>query len=185
MIERKCQPGFRRKFGWVGLDIEPLRRTTRCIIQARFGPSFNMGWKNLVNANGFITGGDNGGRTVGDFLVNMEYINGGTSALVGFFIWEHTGSNNKADGYDWVEMNHNEKEDEFSQPTQSLLQRWLREEFDIHIIIDVNSLDGYGGDEWDAQIVYDDHKGEEFIDVQGCSSYEKALEAGLIKALNP
>lgn len=46
----------------------------------------------------FISEGLDGGRTVGDFVVSMEYTSGGTNAVVTYWVWESVGS-----GYDFVE----------------------------------------------------------------------------------
>jgi hypothetical protein len=66
----------------------------------------------------------------------------------------------------------------FTAPTQSLLQKWLREVHDIHLFVEV-----YVGNQYEYTLT------SELIDVEtddyeDFKSYEKALEAGLIAALN-
>jgi hypothetical protein len=65
----------------------------------------------------------------------------------------------------------------YNQPTQSLLQRWLREVHDIHIIIESSNQVGvkhnfYNYLIWLRYESFDVYK-----------TYEEALEVGLIKAL--
>lgn len=77
-------------------------------------------------------------------------------------------------------LNHNREW--YSQTTQSLLQKWLREEHNLHIGISVNQF-GYGLmysiiNTKDCKCVSDLKGG-----VNDKFSYEEALEAGLIAAL--
>ena len=69
----------------------------------------------------------------------------------------------------------------YSIPTQSLLQKWLREKWFIHIVIQV--FHSTIGKEWtfSADVFYENGK----IDRSGLTedTYEEALEQGLIKAL--
>ncbi|MCJ7759434.1 MAG: HYR domain-containing protein, partial [Gillisia sp.] len=51
-----------------------------------------------TNSGGFTTAGPDGGRTVDDILLTMEYGNGGSAATVYFYLWEDTGGGN----YGWV-----------------------------------------------------------------------------------
>jgi hypothetical protein len=69
----------------------------------------------------------------------------------------------------------------FPAPTQSLLQRWLRENYDIHIVIDPFGDDKETVYEW---TVISDLYEEEFEDDEDFSSYEKALELALQEGLN-
>ena len=74
--------------------------------------------------------------------------------------------------------NYNEQNDKVSIPTQSLLQRWLREKHNIHIgiNIDVNNL-------FETNIIFNDiceYYGE---NDQGFKTYEESLEVGLKEAL--
>ena len=64
------------------------------------------------------------------------------------------------------------------RPTQSLLQKWLREEHNIHIEISREYIKGkiIG---YDCIIDYE----EGIIDLETKSIYEEALEQGLLEAL--
>lgn len=68
-------------------------------------------------------------------------------------------------------------------PTQSLLQKWFRELYDLHIHITVNQF-GYGF----MYAITDHIKCKNLITLKGGVSsnytYEQALEAGLIEAFN-
>lgn len=107
-------------------------------------------------------------------------------------------------GFDWDCVNHYSQEDcigdeyhtfqddtnnkecehfEYSAPTQSLLQRWLREEHDISIVVIANSKKQFFVDyRYFDQCVDDD---SELVLLHGriFNSYEDALENGLIEAL--
>lgn len=64
-----------------------------------------------------------------------------------------------------------------SAPTQSLLQKWLREEHEIHIVCTLISYFGFYGYE-----ILRTGKSPIVNNLTSCS-YEKALESGLRKAL--
>lgn len=77
-------------------------------------------------------------------------------------------------------------------PTQSLLQKWLREEHNIHIKVD-DFIDDETGIEWDYEIVIIgtdlDERGNYIplisYDIERkFKTYEEALELGLEEALN-
>ena len=63
-------------------------------------------------------------------------------------------------------------------PTQSLLQRWLREKHNLSITIGCNKF----GDAWYA-IIHNYKTGAWFSKIDDKSTYEEALESGLIQAL--
>lgn len=63
-------------------------------------------------------------------------------------------------------------------PTQSSLQKWLREKYGIHIEIEINSLNEYESCVMDIKSFSPYHLGI------GYPFFEEALEAGLVKALN-
>ena len=81
-------------------------------------------------------------------------------------------------------------------PTQTHLQKWLRDEHNIEVYITVNFYNRkeklgylYNIDKFDAKNIhdgqiYDDEQIRLIGEFQGFKSYEQALEAGLIKALN-
>ncbi len=70
-----------------------------------------------------------------------------------------------------------------SAPTQSLLQKWLREKHNLHINIMADKI-YYKGN---IDIVFDidiiDSKGERLISISPIETYEEALERGLQNAL--
>ena len=66
---------------------------------------------------------------------------------------------------------------EFLYPTQSLFQKWLREEHNIIVLVDL-FLDGYICKI--KHILIHDHKGN----ILKYNTYEEALEQGLIEGLN-
>ena len=80
-------------------------------------------------------------------------------------------------------------------PTQSLLQRWLREKYNIHVNASVNfynrkpiigyyySLDRFNKDNIHDGIIYDDNQLALLGDKTGYETYEEALEAGLMESL--
>jgi hypothetical protein len=79
-------------------------------------------------------------------------------------------------------LNHNFKAWDWntvSVPTQSLLQKWLREKHGIHIVID-NSITGYY-----SLLKSGRELSSKWVNNQGCpcSTYEEALEAGLQEGL--
>lgn len=83
--------------------------------------------------------------------------------------------------------NHNGKySTTFSAPTQSLLQRWLREKHNINITI----VSGKLGKQWEFILTHIDkvdsfHEYKEFYHsaIGNFISYEEALEVGLVAAL--
>lgn len=78
-------------------------------------------------------------------------------------------------GADW----DGDKEQFYSRPTQSLLQKWLREKHELHLVVDHSKKGHYEvrlSDNSDNSISTELF-GESF------PSYEEALEAGLIVAL--
>ena len=112
------------------------------------------------------------------------------------------------DTLDYIKAFYSEKEDDFdeieisrkdivvycyySRPTQSLLQRWLREKHDIFISVVINANDdvniimkSYNNTEY----IYDESLGIKHVDyhtfdgILKFSSYEQALEQGLLEAL--
>lgn len=81
---------------------------------------------------------------------------------------------------------HKNKHELFTVPTQSLLQKWLREKYDIHIYLELDYNHKYYGfkiisKRYDIATIWN------FIyqksDFEG-NSYEEALEKGLQEALN-
>lgn len=80
--------------------------------------------------------------------------------------------------YDW---NHFCYSDYASAPTQSLLQKWLRKKHNLHVNPSYNHLDNNG-----SYMVwfFDQNKNHSDVWYDGYSSYEQALENGLIRALN-
>jgi hypothetical protein len=102
----------------------------------------------------------------------------------GFFLYLelHEDVNTKGDynSYAWVTTWRNTSTDDtISAPTQSLLQKWLREVHDIHTAATGQNI---GGNVW----VYTQHKNV-FIpssySKESFKTYEEALEKGLQKAL--
>lgn len=79
-----------------------------------------------------------------------------------------------------VEMtNINSNEPMPSAPTQSLLQKWLREERGIHI--EVKTFSNTDGFEYDVSIL--PKKYGSWVRLDATNTYEEALEIGLIEAL--
>ena len=66
-----------------------------------------------------------------------------------------------------------------SAPTQSLLQRWLREEHNIHIVI----RRGWGKPIWYDYVIETTTDAFLTFENQSWSTYEEALEEGLKQAL--
>ena len=64
-------------------------------------------------------------------------------------------------------------------PTQSLLQKWLREEYNIIVLVDYEGIDGY------YYKFYSYKEGNKNYDAsdKNYNTYEEALEAGLYQAL--
>jgi hypothetical protein len=88
----------------------------------------------------------------------------------------------KEKGFDFIYIIDNELTNH-SLITQSLLQKWLREKYDIHIEILNHNNNLYYGDLIydDAHYDYDDETVKN--DAENCKTYEKALEICLYKAL--
>ena len=93
-----------------------------------------------------------------------------------FATWEEFGEEDSQEG---TEI--------YSAPTQSLLQKWLREEVNIHIEIQL----GHDEDNrwfnvylYNAELGYDYNPIESKVDdIDGQPTYEDALEIGLMEAL--
>ena len=66
-----------------------------------------------------------------------------------------------------------------SAPTQSLLAKWLREEYNIIVLVDYEGIDGY------YYKFYSYKEGNKNYDAsdKNYNTYEEALEAGLYQAL--
>lgn len=73
--------------------------------------------------------------------------------------------------------------DTYLAPTQSLLQKWLREIHKIHIEITVHDFsDGYI---WGSETVFSIDKNHMHSQYDGeFKTYEEALESGIVHALN-
>lgn len=92
------------------------------------------------------------------------------------------------EGEKWKSENHNDNElmgkNRASAPTQSLLQRWLRETHNIHVTakVDIVLHRGYGY--WLTYLQSDNtYNQDQFISYKYLT-YEHALENGLLEALN-
>ena len=72
----------------------------------------------------------------------------------------------------------NDHETCYLAPTQSLLQKWLREVHKIHIL-----LDSFDDDTYQGTLSYDVYEGEEFYGDSEGDTYEETLEGALQKAL--
>ena len=90
----------------------------------------------------------------------------------------------KGDVSDWRVRRYIRGEDtsdiEFvSAPTQSLLAKWLREEYNIIVLVDYEGIDGY------YYKFYSYKEGNKNYDAsyKNYNTYEEALEAGLYQAL--
>lgn len=72
----------------------------------------------------------------------------------------------------------------FSAPTQALLQKWLREKHNIHIMVgketEYNDKCGFPGNEFDFYI---QQIPDSITDHESYKTYEKALEVALYEAL--
>lgn len=80
-------------------------------------------------------------------------------------------------------VNYNSEQDglQFEAPTQSLLQKWIREKHKIHIEIGCN-----GDEHYVNSISYpegDDYVYDQDLDTIGFKTYEEALELGLQESL--
>ncbi len=73
----------------------------------------------------------------------------------------------------------NNKYNDFEAPTQSLLQKWLREKYSLHITIFSSSQES-----WMYRITKPHQQLNEGFYDEDYDTYEDALEAALIKALN-
>lgn len=83
------------------------------------------------------------------------------------------------DAKDW-----NEEPSRVSAPTQAVLQRWLREVYNLYITILYQPVfDGGDTHMYDFFIKNIKTKGSEGV-VEGFETYEEALENGLVYALN-
>lgn len=71
-----------------------------------------------------------------------------------------------------------ENNSEIAKPTQSLLQKWLREEHSIHITIFSQSQES-----WMFRVTLKKQSLKEGLYGEDFYTYEEALEAGLVKAL--
>lgn len=103
---------------------------------------------------------------------------------------------NKELNYDamWENWNHNQYDDVVSAPSQSFLQKWLREKHGIHITIGkvdidikrgyVLKIEGAGSFQphWNKKVI-DKQRGIYSDENLICGTYEKALEKGLQRAL--
>lgn len=65
----------------------------------------------------------------------------------------------------------------FLQPTQSIAQKWLRDNHSVHTAVDVN-----GNGLWYCRI-YDTKDYEFLFETKNYVTYEEALEAGIFEAL--
>ena len=78
-------------------------------------------------------------------------------------------------------MNKYLADDEYAAPTQSLLQRWLRENHNINLFVFktkcINSLK-------DCWCCEDNYMGISSISTESTHTYEEALEIGLVKGLS-
>lgn len=73
--------------------------------------------------------------------------------------------------------------DIYESPTQSLLQKWFREEHDIHVLINVDQKDGIAIFSWIIFQPYKKYTPSVNGDVVDYDTYEQALEIGLREAL--
>ena len=83
--------------------------------------------------------------------------------------------------YDTIEpKSYNKNKIKVSAPTQSLLQKWLREEHSLHIELTPTVIkEGY----WYSCVYHLEEFYTILVDRKKDLSYEEALEAGLKKAL--
>jgi hypothetical protein len=98
-----------------------------------------------------------------------------------WFYYDHFGT---VKTLDWpTEENHNTlSEDRYSRPTQSLLQRWLREKQNIEIEIKLHFTDPlYRGKIWVRP--KKDQNCSNFSTVNSYPTYEETLESVLQEAL--
>lgn len=106
----------------------------------------------------------------------------------GFWDWNSTNKSkrlisafNESYGEDFNEV--------FSAPTQSLLQRWLREKYnlEINVILDFQNIEKKLGKYYDLGIFRYKENSRELLPLfskYDFENYEEALESGLFEALN-
>ena len=94
-----------------------------------------------------------------------------------YFYYKNDGLDNGDGDNDFICLNHNQYENYFSAPTQSELQAWLRNEWDIQ----VNVIREY--DYWTPVLVFISRENLEEELPAISKSYETALEVGLEYAL--
>jgi hypothetical protein len=87
-------------------------------------------------------------------------------------------------GYDFGYSNYNKDDDKISRPTQSLLQRWIREKHNIFLTITIpyEEYGRYSAEVWGNNL--DD--GIKILMIDGMTvfkTYEEALDEGLIEGL--
>jgi len=85
-------------------------------------------------------------------------------------------------GSGFAELYRNNKEFKFSAPTQSLLQRWLRESHNIEVFITPTHLSYNNDKSYKVEIEYFNGKIHCFK-YDSFKEYEEALEIGLQEAL--
>ena len=72
----------------------------------------------------------------------------------------------------------------YLKPTQSLLQKWLREKHNTHIKIHSLNSDRFGYEIYDMIFRYKDNRGGKHLhNKKSLITYEEALEKGLLEAL--
>lgn len=88
--------------------------------------------------------------------------------------------------YDYTEQQCNLFNDMYYAPTQSLLQKWLRDKFNINIFIDCEMNCSSVEYDWFKYKykIYNNRKWINFGIYNGANSHEEALENGLLEALN-
>jgi hypothetical protein len=72
-------------------------------------------------------------------------------------------------------------ENTFERPTQSLLQKWLREKYNIHL--QIYSPNMFTKEEWVCHFMYIARLTKPRYTGIGGNSYEEVLEKGLVEAL--
>ena len=103
----------------------------------------------------------------------------GFDVLVPNFYTDHTylGKDVQYNPIGIVKRNYNAFKDKYSAPTQSLLQRWLRENHNIHIMICPKMTPS-------NEIVYYSFTGTKKKDWLNCyNTYEEVLELALVESL--
>ena len=71
--------------------------------------------------------------------------------------------------------------DNYSAPTQSLLQKWLREKYDVHMLMKP-FFDSIGKDTFVCDVIR--RVDGRVIKSTRCDTYEEAFEKGLVNGLN-